>query len=1131
MTRSRVAVLAVLAITASVLVYSPAVHASTHEQAPDAGVHQPAVDALNGFGWVFGVDVFSGTGCADSDELCPQEPLLRWEMAAWLARILDQGEPPAVASSRFADVTAMDWWRPHVERLAELGIVTGCGTDPLTFCPDEPIERGQMATFLATAFDLPATERAGFSDVPGDHAFAADINRITAARITAGCAVDPARFCPQRHVTRGETATLLARAIGVVDPPPPIVPVYAPELDATPLPTDPAVRIGTLENGLTYYLRHNEHPGENLDLRLLVDVGSVNETDDNTGIAHFIEHMLFNGTEDYPGNSMGATLREIGVELGPDLNAYVSHDETAYRMDVNTVPGSNVTAVFHALSQMAHAATFDADAVESERGVVLDEQRIRRETSSGYISSEFDRIYTQGTPYENRDPAGTLESVSSMTAEDLKTFYETWYVPSNMAVVAVGDWTVDALEALVVEHFGTIPPGDAPPFEAVRVTPDPEPSTYVVTDDEQAYSYISLDIPIPLRETGTVGGERLYVMQVLIELMVANRLTDAYHRGELSQVDPPEFHSFNYNDALHYYGTNWQGEDLDSAFTDYLSVLLTAQEHGFTDSELARVTQQVTAALEFQLDSAATTMDRQYAQRYVNHFLRNSDIGTVEDRVARISALLSELAADELTEHYRWLMDRAGPVVIAVGPDPASVPTTEGLDAAVDAAAAGPPPVEETEVDRLLEEPTPVEPVSSGPLELIHNRPGYEWTFANGARVMFVESDISEGAVFVQSRSHGGWSLLEPGSRALSPRAVEAVLSSGAGDLTRSQINRFLEDSTASLGAFIGETSEGYSGSASTNDVETVFQLLHLFATSPQVDEAAFLDALNGAERRTSLAEVNPDWQAWVAYIEARYGLAWHRPVATREQLASLTPDALLAIFKDRLTSVDDMVVAVVGDVDVEEIGRLARQYIGTLPAGDSETYINHRPPMTEEVVRREVTVDEGESAVLEVYHESVKSVTPLGSVAATVLETALSERLFLVVREELGASYSARAIIDPVAAPVEGYESLVYVTLDPERFDEIHAAVMAIVDDVATNGLSPEEYAQAVAIVGADYSKTSNGDLLNALLSRHMVDDEDIFTPQRRIQELADLTAADVQAIAAAIYGEGGRIEIVSKP
>ena len=455
-----------------------------------------------------GVDVFAGTGCVDSDELCPQEPLLRWEMAAWLVRILDRADPPAISSSRFADVDASAWWAPHAERLAELGIAMGCDTEPLQFCPDDPVDRGQMAAILVLAFNLPPAERAWFVDVNAEHPFAEAIDRIAGWGVTAGCGVDPARYCPQQNVSRAQMATFLARTLRRVGLPRPVATVYEPAQDATLLPVDPDVVIGTLDNGLTYYLRPNDSPGKNLSVRLLINIGSVDETDEEAGIGHFIEHMLFNGTTDYPGNSLGETLREIGVELGPDINAHVGHDETVYQIAVRLDAPHKAPLVFHALSQMAGAATFEDDAVESERGIVLDEMRLGRESVNGFINSEFDRVYTQGTAYEGRDPVGTIDTVSSMTPEMLRVFYEKWYVPSNMAVVVVGDLPVEHLKALVEGHLGPLPSGEGRQPPSVDITPAGS-SSHVVTDARQGVTFISLDIPITPHNLNTAGGDRL----------------------------------------------------------------------------------------------------------------------------------------------------------------------------------------------------------------------------------------------------------------------------------------------------------------------------------------------------------------------------------------------------------------------------------------------------------------------------------------------------------------------------------------------------------------------------------------------------------------------------------------------
>ena len=901
------------------------------------------------------------------------------------------------------------------------------------------------------------------------------------------------------------------------------------QIDPEPLPIDPAVRVGALDNGFTYYLRNNDSPGKSITLRLVVKAGSVNEPEPGLGYAHFLEHVLFEGTEAYTAESLNSTIRSLGAELGPDTNAYVGYDQTVFELTVAADPPENISTALHVLSQMAHAATIDPEAVVAERGVVLDELRFRVATSYGYVGAEFDRIYTEGTPYEGRWPGGTAEAVEATTAADLRAFYETWYVPSNMAIVAVGDVPVDDLQALVVEHFAPIPAGEAPAFWLPVVTPDPEASYHVVTDEGQGFSYISLDIPIPAAKSGTADGQRLLMMERLIAMMVLNRLEDAYYRGELTQVDKPDFSTFNHGHLLRFYGTNWQGENLDTASAAYYSVLLTAQEYGFTDTDLSIARDELVAALEHGSESAATTRDPAYADAYVSHFLFGGDISAPQERYDRLTTLLEEITAEELTDRYRWMMERAGPLVIAVGPDPASVPTTADLEAAFGAAVprSEPPPVEEG-IDELLALPDPVDPVASGPSSVLN---GHEWEFANGARVVFVYSDTVDATVNLRARGLGGWSTLEPGARALSPRAVEAVAGSGFGDLTKSQIDRFLGESTASISASIGERTEGFDGSAGRDDLETLFQLMHLLVTAPRVDDLAFDQAVNSAAIRTQLAEVNPAWQAWVAFNEARFGLEWHRPVATQEQLASMTAKSLLDLYTRRLADVDDMVVAVVGDTDSEVIGRLARHYIGTLPAGGSDTYVDRHRPAPTGVVRREIPVSEDESAVMEMSYEAELPVTPSLRVNANVLRVILDDRMTRLVREELGASYVTQVSISPALAPRPTVYSDILFTSDGARLDDAHAKALSILADLVANGPSAEELEQAIAVVQADYDTPSNARLLGVLTGRLHTDDENLLTPERSFEELGNVTAATVQALATDLYDTEDRIEIVRIP
>ncbi len=985
-----------------------------------------------------------------------------------------------------------------------------------------PLAAAALALALLASACSADSPEVTFDTIPPDTAAPAPATTEPPAETTTtSTAPPPPETTTSTAPPPPETTTTTTAA-----PPPPPDP-------GDPLPIDPELRIGALENGLTYYLRYNDRPGGSLSIWLVVKAGSMNEPAPGLGLAHFLEHMLFQGTRYYPGDSLENTLRDLGVELGPDLNAYVGYTGAVYDLTLAPQTTDNVIIAFNALSQMAHAAALHPDRVEAERGVVLDEMRAA-ETSYGFVSSEFDRIYTEGTPYEGRDPIGGVQSIESITAGQLRDFYEAWYTPSNMAVVAVGDWPVDLLETYVREQFGHIPPGETLPLEPPEVIPDPQPSYHTVLDEGQGFSYISLDIPIPVVDPGTYGGDRRLVMENLIERMVHNRLEEAYYRGELTQVDPPEFDSFYHNQGLRYYGTNWQGEDLDEASAAYWSVLLTAQEYGFTDADLDRAAEQFSTDLRYELERSATANDQQFAQRYANHFLYGADLSAAADRFSRIAGVLAEMTPEELTGHYRRLMGQAGPIWIAVGPNAESLPAEAELEAAVSTASPrSEPPPAAPDVEGLMDElPEAAAPIAVR--ELPAGLEGIEWEFANGARVIYMYSNIDEGVVSLQTLSLGGWSLLAPGARALAPRAAEAVLGSGLGGLTKPQINRFLEASNVVIEPFIGETVEGFSGRAASGDpadVEALFQMLHLLVTAPAVDEAAFRQALNEAETRTSLAEVNPEWQAWSAYNEARYGGGRHRLTATRSQLESLTADGLLDIYRARLGGVDDMTAAVVGDIDPATVERLAGLYIGALPAGESDSYEDHRRPAPDGVVRREIAVDEGESAVLDLYYEVDRSTTPSELVAAAVLERVLDSRLFQRLREELGASYNTSAGVDALRTPRPAVLSQITVTSSPDRLEEVHAEVLSILAGLIEDGPSPEEMNQTRAVLESDYSFVSNADLLALLVSRLYTEDDDLITTDRRLAELAAVDADAVQTLAAALYGRGDRIEIIRTP
>ncbi|WP_419845976.1 M16 family metallopeptidase [Candidatus Poriferisocius sp.] len=908
-----------------------------------------------------------------------------------------------------------------------------------------------------------------------------------------------------------------------------------PAADEGLLPVDPDVKIGMLDNGFTYYVRSNDSPGGALSLRLVVNAGSFNEPFAGANFAHFLEHMLFNGTEKYPGNEITNALQDIGVEFGPDINAYTSYDETVYMLDlVIDEEEDSVATAFDVLSQWAHAATIDPDDVEEERGIVRDEYRLRDESGRGIIFDVFDRMYGQGTPYEGRSPGGTAENIEATTAEDLRAFYETWYVPSNMAVVAVGDLPRDTLEDLVEEYFCHIPAGDDPPVVDNWSALNPEATFDTATSPEQSYSYLSLDIRLPSWDPNTIEGDRQLWIEQIISIMVENRLQDGYEQGFLSQIDPTHWTSFAHTRGLRYYGTNLRADDFSAALTDYWSLLLSLEQHGFSDTDLERAARAIRADLESAIEAEPTFQDRQRADRYTAHFLGGTDIGRVEDTAARVDALLNELQVDDLTERYREILAESGLILIAVGADPSQVPSVEEMRAALEAAAPGELPAQTGEATELLATPDPVDPVSEGPIEAIVDEldDAYEWTFANGARVMYAYSDISENEVGLDAISWGGWSALSEGDRPLAQYlATRAVGNSGLGELSPAQISRFLDDRNAQVRPYISETTEGISGVSDTEAVETMFQLMHLYMTAPRVDDQAFGEAANVGDIIVSLSLSDPDWQEALAYLEARHSesFGWFNLVPSQERLDSLTPEGLFDLYQRRFGGVDDLVVVVVGDVDRDVVEQMARTYVGTLPAGEPDSYVNRRAPEPPGIVRREVVLGPDiQSTSATYYYEAPIEVNPATQVAVDLLDVILDDRLVDDVREDLGDSYVVSVSMGLSFTPEPRISSEVFASGDPERMPRIEAEVARILAGMQLGVINAEEFEQARAVVGDDYELIDNGDLTNVLLRRVYASDDELPTPRRLIEELENIGLEDVKALAELLFDPDRHIQIV---
>ena len=911
-------------------------------------------------------------------------------------------------------------------------------------------------------------------------------------------------------------------------------PVTAPDPDPTPLPIDRDYRIGTLDNGLTYLLRTNDSPGATLEIRLLVDAGSAQQVDGSDGSAHFLEHMLFNGTEKYPGNELTAQLQRLGIEFGPEVNAYTSFDETVYILSAATADEGAPEAAFDVLAQWASAATLEPSAVTEERGVVRDELRQRLESVDGIISNEFDKVYVAGTPYEGHLIIGDAEKVETTTPDTLRAFYDDWYRPDNMAVVVAGDLPLDELEEKVTEYFSDLTARtDTPPArEPIAVEISPEPQAHVVTHPDNSLDNLSLDFPIPAWDTSTVGGSRLVLAEHAIAIMLNNRLNDAYQLGELVLEETPFISEFAINRELRYFGTNLKAADLAVGLENYMSYLLAAAEDGFSEDDMERMRDTMIANFNQQLAGLNTTQDSQYANLLSRYWLQGADIDKAQTRIARQRTTVESFTAHELANHWSWLLSISGPIVIAVGADESTLPTTDELLDTLANLTAAKTGAGASQIDELMDAPSRAEPTDTSERSTDHGEVT-TWTFDNGVTVSHQHSDIADNAFSLRAASAGGWSTFpqdHPGANTAIPGvAIDAVFRGGVGPHDALTLDRFLSTKNVGLVGFIEQSEEGFSGESATRDAEVLFQLLHLFITEPRVDDVAFRTAIDEAEQNLAINQTHVDRRAISALIDLVYdGDPAQHQAATQEQLDALTEQTALEIYKARLGKVDDLAVAIVGDIDRSTVADLAARYLGSLQAGEADTWVDLGYELPTGQQSASVELSEGAAnGGMFVFHARPTELTAKNRVTANLLQGVINNRIIERIREELGASYGGSASISFRREPELSIRSFMSISGDPTRLDEIRSVLMEELEAIATSGVTADQFEQAHNVIRSDWNFFNNSGLANVDLDAIRFADEDRLTIDNRQDLLSAATRADVRALAAHLYGTDYWLEV----
>lgn len=833
------------------------------------------------------------------------------------------------------------------------------------------------------------------------------------------------------------------------------------------LPVDPAVRIGTLENGLTYYVRANDEPANRAELRLAINAGSILEDEDQLGLAHLLEHMLFNGTRDFPEQELVQFLESIGMGFGPDLNAYTSYDETVYQLRMPTDDPDILRRGIEVLVDWAAYATLDPDAIDQERGVVVEEWRSRDQNANGRIQSQLISGLFGDSRYAERRPIGDVEVIRNAPAEAVRRFYETWYRPDLMAVVAVGDFDPDAMEALIRDGFGPLEnPTPTEPRPVYDVPMESAQDYLIITDPEIPTTQLQIYYKTQPRRGNTVADYRQLLVTSLFNNLLNFRLDEISRSADAPWLSASGGRSgFVRGADVYFVGAQVADGGVSTGLDALGTEVERIQRYGFTNAELARAKTELLRFYESAYSERNTTDSNSYVREYVGNFLEDEVIPGIGVEYELAQQLLPEITVDDVNGEATGLAGAENRTVVVIAPetDSAAVPDEAELaDVLANVSTKEIEPPEEVTVDVELMPQVPA-PAAIVARHIDEDLGTTEIELENGVRVIMKPTDFRSDEVLFTATSPGGTSLVADEHYPEADTIDEIVASSGVAGLNETELRQLLAGQEVSVVPTIDELSEGLSGSASPQDLETLFQLIHLYITEPRVDPDAFQAFRN--QLRSSLVnrDLTPTAALQDALYEAIYGDTIRRGPLPLEEVDDLDPELGLEIYRSRFGDAGDFTFIFVGAFDVDELTDLAQVYLGTLPAtGRDEMWANVRNPLPEGVIEEEVFKGQDEQSIAYLVYTGVANPTPENRLVLLLLETVLDTRIRDTLREELGGVYSAGAYASATKMPEPIYLINVAFGADPQRMDELLDAVFTIIDEVQTEGVTEEELANA---------------------------------------------------------------------
>lgn len=826
------------------------------------------------------------------------------------------------------------------------------------------------------------------------------------------------------------------------------------------VPVDPDYRIGKLENGLTYYIRHNTEPAGRASYYIIQNVGAILEKDNQNGLAHFLEHMAFNGTLHFPGKTLLSTLEKHGVAFGVNINAYTSFDETVYNLsDVPVDKPGLIDTCLMILADWSDFLTLDEAEIEKERGVILEEWRSRRNAQWRMLTQMLPVVY-EGSMYAKRDIIGDTAVIKNFDPETLRAFYHDWYRTDLQAIAIVGDINPDEVEAKIKKIFSPIPAIENPLPRPENLLAEKKGTKYLlITDPEAPRTTVSLIIldQEPDKRARDLDYIRDGFVTSLMNTMMGNRFSEIVQKGtppfiagalSYSAELPRSYNALN---VAAYTNDGQEAKGFEAAVTE----LERARRHGFTKGELERAKANMLSNFENLYKQKDKISNDDWAAQISDHFLTGEPIPSMDVQYNYYKEILPKITVEEVTSRLRELAIEDNRFVSIQGPaDKEHMTEAEALAILEKVAAADIKPYEDVTggSDLISEELKGAEIVKTVSLPQFG---ATEWTLSNGARVVFKHADYEKDNVTISGYAFGGSSFypdsLEPALN-LFPQVISMY---GAGEFDNVALTKMLAGKKASVSLGIQETSQTISGSSTPKDFETMMQLLYLRFARPNFNKEAY-DAIIG--RFTMVITMMQKDPNKIMSDSLSMNMTNYHPrtfLLTPESMKRINYDDINYIYKTAFDDASSFTFFITGNVDEAVARDMAKLYIGSLPSKyQTESYRNLGMDQPEGTVKKDIFIPlTVPKATVVINYSADAEYKPAGYLSLDVLKGILDLVYTEKVREEQGGTYGVSLNAGSQKRPEEKATLLIAFECDPERASELKKIIYAELDAIAKKG------------------------------------------------------------------------------